>query len=131
MEQASNQKSPKGPRSSRRRGSTRAKLKPEIRHIKAANVPAGSRFKGYESFLVQDVKLLVECVLYRRERWELLDGSTLLAPLPEGVTSHFGPDLKRFALTQYHQGQTTVARACLGCCVTWGSTSRSARWCGC
>ena len=110
MEQASNKKSSKGSRSSRRRGSTRAKLQPEIRKIKVADVPTGSRFKGYESFMVQDVRMLTECILYRRERWELPDGSTLLAPLPEGVTSHFGAELKRFVLTQYHQGQTTVPR---------------------
>ena len=27
-----------------------------------------------------------------------------------GVTSHFGPGLKRFVLAQYHQGQTTMPR---------------------
>jgi hypothetical protein len=35
---------------------------------------------------------------------------TVLAPLPKGVTSHFGPELKRFVLSQYHQGQVTVPR---------------------
>lgn len=34
----------------------------------------------------------------------------MLAPLPDGITDHFGPELKRFILAQYHQGQTTVQR---------------------
>ena len=34
----------------------------------------------------------------------------MLAPLPDGVSDHFGPELKRFVLAQYHQGQTTVPR---------------------
>jgi len=33
-----------------------------------------------------------------------------LAPLPAGIASHFGPELKRFVLAQYHQGQTTIPR---------------------
>ena len=28
---------------------------------------------------------------------------TVLAPLPEGVDGHFGPELRRFVLMQYHQ----------------------------
>jgi hypothetical protein len=36
------------------------------------------------------------------------DGQTIVAPLPEGIKGHFGPDLRRFVLMQYHQGQTTL-----------------------
>jgi hypothetical protein len=34
----------------------------------------------------------------------------ITAPLPDGIAGHFGPQLRRFVLTQYHQGQTTVHR---------------------
>jgi Transposase IS66 family len=33
-----------------------------------------------------------------------------VAPLPGGVDGHFGPELRRFVLAQYHQGQVTVPR---------------------
>ena len=38
------------------------------------------------------------------------DGTMVLAPLPAGVIGHFGPELCRFVLAQYHQGQVTVPR---------------------
>jgi Transposase IS66 family len=34
----------------------------------------------------------------------------MLAPLPEGIDGHFGPELRRFVLMQYHQGQSTLPR---------------------
>jgi len=34
----------------------------------------------------------------------------LTAPLPDGLEGHFGPELRRFILAQYHQGQVTVPR---------------------
>ena len=34
----------------------------------------------------------------------------MVAPPPEGTTGHFGPNLRRFVLMQYHQGQTTLPR---------------------
>jgi hypothetical protein len=47
---------------------------------------------------------------YLRERWITPDGRTIVAPLPEGIEGHFGPELRRFGLMQYHQGQSTMPR---------------------
>jgi hypothetical protein len=101
----------KGTRKIGRRRAKRSKLTiDETRTIKAKNVPPDARFKGYEEFVVQDLMVRPLTVLYRRERWLLPSGETVVAPLPAGITSHFGPELKRFVLAQYHQGQTTIPR---------------------
>jgi hypothetical protein len=92
-----------------RRGKVRPRVSIEDRVLKVA-VPPGSRFKGYESYLVQELVLSVHAIRYRRERWVTADGQTIIAPLPEGTKGHFGPDLRRFVLMQYHQGQTTLPR---------------------
>jgi Transposase IS66 family len=95
----------------RRRGPKRSKLTiTETKVVKAENVPAEARFKGYEDFIVQDIVVQPRTVLYRRERWQLPSGETVVAPLPTGTIGHFGAELKRFVIAQYVQGQVTVPR---------------------
>jgi len=118
MEQASDAKPPGGSgdpstsaRERRRRGSTRSKLSiDEKRKVKLTAPPPGSRFKGYTSFVVQDMVLHPHVVEFKCERWLTPDGKVMTAPLPDGFDGHFGPQLRRFVLTQYHQGQTTIPR---------------------
>ena len=76
----------------------------------AADVPEGSRFKGYETVLVRELILASEVVCYKRERWVTPDGKTVIAPLPEGIRGGFGPGLRRFCLAMYAQGQVTTER---------------------
>jgi hypothetical protein len=93
----------------RRRGKVAPRVVIEKQVVKAI-VPEGSRFKGHEPFLVQDLVISATATCYQRERWITPEGRTILAPLPEGVDGHFGPELRRFVLMQYHQGQSTLPR---------------------
>ena len=94
-----------------RRGAKGSKLTlNETRILKPDSLPDGARFKGYEDFIVQDIVIMPWTVRYRRERWLLPSGETVVTALPKGVSCHFGPNLKRFILSQYHQGQVTIPR---------------------
>jgi len=71
-------------------------------------IPEGSRFKGYCDFVVQDLIISSHNTRYRLERWVTPEGKALKGKLPVELDGrHFGPDLVRFVVYQYHHCQTT------------------------
>jgi len=77
--------------------------------LKAA-VPPGSRFRGCEDVLVQDLQISVAVTRYRRERWETATGERIVAPLSPGILGGFGPERRRFIAAGDFQGQVTSER---------------------
>jgi hypothetical protein len=94
----------------RRRGPGVSKLKIDREETLKASAPEGSRRKGFEDIVVQDVQFGPFTTLYRRERWETLDGQAILAELPPGVIGGCGPHLHRLVLMLHFQGQMTCER---------------------
>lgn len=97
-------------RSKRRRGSKRARLDlTKVVVIKVA-APPGSRFLGYEDIIVQDLRITVETVRYRKERWAGPSGERIIASTPPGIVGGYGPELRRFIAAGHFQGQMTTER---------------------
>jgi transposase IS66 family protein len=96
--------------SQRRRGPGVSKLSIDRTETLSLAAPAGSRHKGFEDIIVQDLMLKAETTRYRRERWETPDGKRLIAPLPVGIVGGCGPHLIRLVLMLHFQGQMTCER---------------------
>jgi hypothetical protein len=92
------------------KGGKTSKLSINEEQTVKVKAPRGSRFKGYTRFIVQNLVIRPHVVRFHRERWLTPDGEMVTAPLPAGINGHFGPELRRFVLAQYHQGQVTVLR---------------------
>jgi hypothetical protein len=66
-------------------------------------LPAGSRFKGYEYFTQQGIKISLYNVLYKMERWITPTGESLVGKLPAGVDGeHYNQPLRVYILHQYY-----------------------------
>jgi len=79
-----------------------------IEIVEVKNLPEGSRFKGYRRFRVQELIIRLERIEYRLERWQLPNGSYVVAQLPATIQKgHFGLTLQAYVLHQHHhQGVT-------------------------
>jgi hypothetical protein len=97
-------------RSKRRRGSKKDKLAVTREEVLKAARPEGWRFSGYEDILVQDLRIDVETIRYRREVWLGPEGERIVAPLPAGIRGGYGPQVRRFIVAGHAQGQVSSER---------------------
>ena len=81
----------------------------EERVIQPKNdIPAGSRFKGYRDFIVQELMINTQNTRYRLARWETPDGQTLIGELPQELNGrHYGSQLLGYVLYQHYHCHVT------------------------
>ncbi len=76
-------------------------IKPEI-------IPEGSKFKGYNDFVVQDIIIQPHNTRYLLGRWQTPDGEYITGDLPSELCGgHFGPTLTCYILHQYYHAHVT------------------------
>ncbi len=97
-------------RSLRRRGKQLDRLTIDATIVVKAKPPAGSRHKGYDEIVVQDLALHPKVTRYRRERWQTPDGETILAELDPGIVGGYGANIHRLVLMLHFAGQMTCER---------------------
>jgi uncharacterized protein (UPF0335 family) len=78
--------------------------------VKPLDLPEGSRFKGYQTFAIQDISLIAKEIVYKLEVWQSPNGDILRGNLPEELKGqHYGSTLRAFATNLYAQGMTQPA----------------------
>ncbi len=70
-------------------------------------IPEGFVFKGYQEYVVQDLKISACNTLYKLARWESPDGKSVMGVLPNTIDGHFGNPLRGYILYQHNQCRVT------------------------
>jgi hypothetical protein len=71
--------------------------------VDPAILPPDAEFKGYQTVVVQDLRLQTDNVAFRKEKWYAPSTrQTYLAPLPAGYDGAYGPTIKALALTLHY-----------------------------
>src|SRR5271166_2987346 len=104
-------KRPKMPDGKRPGSAKRSKTRDLVIHddvpLPLEGLPAGTKFLGYQDFIVQDLRVEPHNTRYRRCRYQLPNGTILTAPLRKDVRSHFGPMLRQYVLYQHFHNHVT------------------------
>lgn len=76
--------------------------------IEPETIPAGSQFRYYKDFVVQDITIHSYNTRFRLKVYETPDGGYVCGKLPAYVNGkHFGPTLIEFVLYQYYHCHVT------------------------
>ena len=74
-----------------------------ICNIDKSTLPDDAEFKYYEDVTVQDIIILTNNTLFKKEVWySPSQKKTYSAPLPKGFEGEFGPIIKAFIINQKH-----------------------------
>ncbi len=74
----------------------------EVLDVDPELLPEDAEFKGYEEVMVQDLKVVTDNILFRKEKYySPSERKTYLAELPPGYEGEFGPGIKALAITLY------------------------------
>ncbi len=93
---------------SKKRSKTKQLKIHEDKIIEPEFIPAGSVFKGYQDFIVQDLVISNWNIRYRKARYQTPVGNYITGKLSRKVSkSHFGSTLTAFILYQYYHGHVT------------------------
>jgi hypothetical protein len=75
----------------------------EVLAVDPTQLPPDAEFKGYETTVVQDVRIEIDNVRFLKEKfYSPAEGKTYLAPLPAGYQGTYGPGVKALALVFYY-----------------------------
>ncbi len=67
-------------------------------------IPPGSVFKGYKSYVVQELEITLKNIKYQRARYLSPTGEYIIGELPPAVRdSHYGVGLRSYILDQHYQ----------------------------
>lgn len=108
----SGKKAKRKKRKGKRPGSTKRKKTSQL-HIDIIvpcvpeNLPEGAVRVSCRDWIVQDLEVRSHNICYRREVYQLPDGTLVAGQLPEHVQGHFGATLQSFVLYQHYHNQVT------------------------
>ena len=72
-----------------------------------SNLPPGAVRVTHRDFVVQDLIIRGHNTCYRREVFQLPDGSYVVGELPAEIRGHFGPQLQSYVLYQHYHNHVT------------------------
>lgn len=76
----------------------------EEKEVKAKDIPSNWILRGYKPYVIQDMLIRPNNILYQREIWQSPDGKEqIVASLPDYLAGkQFGPSIQAYILQQYY-----------------------------